>query len=242
MSAASCKGACGAASSPIDVVMVLDRTGSMTASDVANVKNAALSVLDFYEPASQWIGMVSLPYGQSGEQVVAYGDRRTSPPTYQVYPNSSASTWQNAALSSGYKRADGSINVADPLVQQINCLQRAGDFVYATSQGGAPSGNHTNLGDPLDAARAMLAAQGRVDVPDVIIFMTDGQANQPSTMQPCGYFNNKATTAKNAGQTIFTIAYGLDSPPVNCASSDSALFRNRPATYQPRHRGHSAHG
>ncbi len=76
----------------------------------------------------------------------------------------------------------------------------------------------------------MLASQGRADVPDVIIFMTDGQANQPSTMQPCGYFNNKATVAKNAGQTIFTIAYGLDSPPVNCASSDSSLFRNRPAT------------
>ncbi len=27
VSAASCKGACGAASSPVDVVMVLDRTG-----------------------------------------------------------------------------------------------------------------------------------------------------------------------------------------------------------------------
>ena len=76
----------------------------------------------------------------------------------------------------------------------------------------------------------MLATQGRVDVPDVIIFMTDGQANQPSTMQPCGYFNNKATIAKNAGQAIFTIAYGLDSPPVYCASTDSAQFRNRPAT------------
>ena len=64
VAAASCKGACGAAMSPVDVVMVLDRTGSMTASDVANVKNAALSVLDFYEPADQWIGLVTLPYGK----------------------------------------------------------------------------------------------------------------------------------------------------------------------------------
>ena len=240
VSAASCKGACGAASSPIDVVMVLDRTGSMTSSDVANVKNAALSVLDFYEPASQWIGMVSLPYGQPTNKCVAYGDRRTAaqgnpspPPTFQLYPNSSASTWQNAALSSGYKRADGTLNTSDPLVQQINCLQRAADYVWAKSDGQplSGSGQHTNLGDPLDAARAMLAAQGRAAVPDVIIFMTDGQANQPSTRQPCGYFNTKATTAKNAGQTIFTIAYGLDSPPVNCASTDTAQFRNRPATY-----------
>ncbi len=65
---------------------------------------------------------------------------------------------------------------------------------------------HTNLGDPLNAARAMLAAQGRPTVPDVIIFETDGQANQPNTLQPCNYFNNAANAAKAAGQTIFTIA------------------------------------
>jgi hypothetical protein len=228
VSAASCKGACGAASSPIDVVMVLDRTGSMTPSDVANVKNAALSVLDFYEPATQWIGMVSLPYGQPSNKCVAYGDHRTAsqgnpspPPTFQLYPNSSASTWQAAALSQGYKRADGSINTSDPLVQQINCLQRAADYVWAKSDGQPVNGtgSHTNLGDPLDAAREMLATQGRADVPDVIIFMR----------QPCTYFNNKATIAKNAGQTIFTIAYGLDSPPVRCATGDGT-FSGRFAT------------
>ena len=42
VNAASCKGACGAASSPLDIVLVLDRTGSMTPADVDNVKNAAL--------------------------------------------------------------------------------------------------------------------------------------------------------------------------------------------------------
>ena len=29
---------------------------------------------------------------------------------------------------------------------------------------------------------------------------------------------------------------------MNCASTDSAQFRNRPATYQSRDRGHAAHG
>ena len=48
----------------------------------------------------------------------------------------------------------------------------------------------------------MLAAQGRSTVPDVIIFETDGQANQPNTMNPCNYFNNAANGAKAAGQTI----------------------------------------
>lgn len=231
VNAASCKGACGAASSPLDVVMVLDRTGSMTVSDVANVKNAALSVLGFFDDSQQWIGMVSLPYGQPSNKCVAFGDRRATPPTYQNYPNSTASTWQNAALSKNYKNPDESLNLADPLVQQINCLQRAADYVWATSQGGPPSGNHTDLGDPLSAARSMLASQGRATVPDVIIFMTDGQANQPSTMQPCGYFNSAANSAKTAGQTIFTIAYGLDSPPVRCANNDSPAFAGKFATF-----------
>ena len=69
VNAASCKGACGAASSPLDVVLVLDRTGSMTHADVANVKNAALSILGFYDSSQQWVGLVALPYGQNCEQV-----------------------------------------------------------------------------------------------------------------------------------------------------------------------------
>ena len=79
----------------------------------------------------------------------------------------------------------------------------------------------------------MLAAQGRPTVPDVIIFETDGQANQPNTLQPCNYFNTKANAAKAAGQTIFTIAYGLDSPPVKCDFDTSGPFVGKYATYQP---------
>ena len=68
VNAASCKGACGAASSPLDVVLVLDRTGSMTQADVANVKNAALSILGFYDSSQQWVGLVALPYGQNSNK------------------------------------------------------------------------------------------------------------------------------------------------------------------------------
>jgi hypothetical protein len=222
VSAASCKGACGAASSPIDVVMVLDRTGSMEVADVANVRNAALSVLDFYEDSVQWVGMVSLPYGNpvSTDKCKAYGDHRPKPPnpsaspTFQLYPDSVYTHWQAAQLSQNYKNVNGTLNATDPLVVAINCLTRADDWVWSKSNGlpNNGSGNHTNLGDPLDAARAMLAAQGRPTAPDVIIFMTDGQANQPSTLQPCKYFNDKANIAKNSTppQTIFTIGYGID--------------------------------
>ena len=135
--------------------------------------------------------------------------------------------WATNGLSQDYKNAAGVINPASNLVQEINCLVRAPDYVYATSQGGSPSGNHTNLGDSLDAARAMLAATGRPTVDDVIIFMTDGQANQPSSMLPCKYFNDKATIAKAANQEIFTIGYGIDT--TKCSDS-SGFFVNKTGT------------
>ena len=222
VNAASCKGACGAASSPLDIVMVLDRTGSMTQADVDNMKNAALSILGFYDSSQQWVGLVALPYGQTLNKCNVNNP--------QTYPNSTYTNWQVVPLSSDYTRADGTLNTSSAIVTSINCLVRAGSptvTVNGTNQTGA---GHTNLGDPLDAARAMLAAQGRSTVPDVIIFETDGQANQPNTMNPCNYLNTKANAAKAAGQTIFTIAYGLDSPPVRCTFDTSGPFANAYAT------------
>ena len=71
----------------------------------------------------------------------------------------------------------------------------------------------------------MLHTQGRSDVPDIIIFMTDGEANQPDTLQPCSYLNNKATIAKAAGQTIYTIAYGVGGG-ASARGTPAAAFRN----------------
>ncbi len=52
----------------------------------------------------------------------------------------------------------------------------------STSRGEAGNQSNrgqTDLGDPLDAAQWMLANEGRAGVPKVVIFETDGQANQP---------------------------------------------------------------
>ena len=223
VNAASCKGACGAASSPVDVVMVLDRTGSMTQSDVDNMKNAALSILSFYDSRQQWVGLVALPYGQPSNKCVVNNP--------QNYPDSNYSDWQVVPISNNFTRADGTLNTSSLIVQRINCLQRAGSPTVNVGGVNRTGNGHTNLGDPLDAARQMLASQGRPTVPDVIIFETDGQANQPYGMNPCNYLNTKASAAKAAGQAIFTIAYGLDNPPVRCTFDTSGTFANAYATY-----------
>jgi putative Flp pilus-assembly TadE/G-like protein/von Willebrand factor type A domain-containing protein len=218
VTAASCKGACGAASSPIDVVMVLDRTGSMSPGDITNVKNAAISVLSYYDSAQQWVGIVALPYGQPLNKCQV-----NSP---QAYPAGAASLWQVTPLTKDYT-VNGKLNMSSTIVQNINCLVRAGSPVVTVN--GVPNGaGHTNLGDPLDAAREMLSLQGRPTVPDVIIFMTDGEANQPVGYQPCGYLNAKADIAKAEGQTIFTIGYGIGTK--KC-SDTGGQFASKYATY-----------
>jgi Flp pilus assembly protein TadG len=219
VNAASCKGACGAASSPIDVVMVLDRTGSMSSSDLANVKTAAISVLSYYDSSQQWVGVVALPYGRPLDKC-----RANNP---QNYPASAASLWQVTPLTKDYT-VNGTLNMNSTIVNNINCLVLAPSLTVNVNGVNRSGPGHTNLGDPLDAAREMLLVQGRLDVPDVIIFMTDGEANQPYGYQPCGYLNGKATQAKGEGQTIFTIGYGIGTK--RCADTGGE-FANKYATY-----------
>jgi len=222
VNAASCNGSCGAARSPLDIALVLDRTGSMTASDIVNMKNAALSILGFYDSSEQWVGLVALPYGSAANKCGVADP--------QNYPDSNYADWQSIPLSRDFSNADGTLNTSSQIAQRINCLQRTGSPRINVNGRNWTNDGHTNLGDPLDAARGMLALQGRASVPDVIIFETDGQANQPHGYNPCNYLNSKATIAKAAGQTIFTIAYGLDSPPVRCTYDTGGLFANAYAT------------
>ena len=104
----------------------------------------------------------------------------------------------------------------------INCLALAGGPTIKVAGNTSPSQSHTNLGDPMAAAADLLRQDGRDNVPDVIIFMTDGQANQPwdpahGFNTPCGYAASKANTAKTQGVAgkgqaeIYTIGYGIDS-------------------------------
>jgi hypothetical protein len=216
VSAASCRGACGASPNPLDVVIVIDRTGSMTVADLANAKNAALSVLDFYDSSEHHVGVVALPYGRPGNPCVVNDP--------QLYPQPAASFWQVAPLSSDYDRSDGTLNTSSQIVQNINCLQRPGSPRVRVNGVDRTSAGHTNLGDPLDAAREMLSTQGRSGVPDIVIFMTDGEANQPDTLLPCNYLNTKANLAKSEGQTIYTIGYGIAS--ARCQRDTGGPFRN----------------
>jgi type II secretory pathway pseudopilin PulG len=194
---ASCKGMCGQSSSPLDVVLVLDRTASMTAVNLADAKAGAMALLGVYDPTQQHVGLVALPYGDPNNKCNANGT--------QTYPNTNDSLWDVVPFSSDYNNPDGSINNNSALVKGINCLQLPPGNMKVTP----PNSGHTDEGDPLKAAHDMLTTMGRPGVPQVIIFETDGQANQPNGYNPCSYAINQANLAKAAGITIVTLAYGV---------------------------------
>ena len=206
----SCKGFCGQPSSPLDVVMVLDRSTSMTNGDMANLKNAALSVLDFYDPALQHVALVALPYTHPTNRCIAN--------PIQNYP-AVGRMWQITGLMSDYKTSGGALNPSSQIVSRINCLQRATNLTRVT-----PSGSgHTDLGDPMETAHDILIDDGRADVPDVIIFMTDGEANQPRFNQPCDYAVDRATNAELDDVDVYVVAYGVAS--ARCSYDSSGTYR-----------------
>ncbi len=207
---ASCKGFCGQPSSPLDVAMVLDRSTSMTSGDMANLKNAALSVLTFYDPALQHVALVALPYTHPTNKCIAN--------PIQNYPQVGR-MWQITGLSSDYNTG-GTLNPGSEIVSRINCLQRATNLTRIT-----PNGGHTDLGDPMATAHDILLDDGRPDVPDVIIFMTDGEANQPRNSQPCDYAVDRAIDAHDDAVGVYVIAYGVASARCGDDTSSSPYYR-----------------
>lgn len=210
----ACQGACKRTGNPLDVALVLDRTGSMSSTDVANVKAAAIELLKVYDPAQHSVAVLALPYPQPIDKC-----KVASP---QDYPDPTPLTWRAVPLSTDYKNAAGVLNPTSGIVTTINCLALAGSPTIKVAGNTSPSQSHTNLGDPMAAAADLLRQDGRDNVPDVIIFMTDGQANQPwdpahGFNAPCGYAGSKADTAKTQGVAgkgqaeIYTIGYGIDS-------------------------------
>jgi hypothetical protein len=198
----SCKGFCGEAPNvPLDVIIILDRTGSMSSYDLANAKAGALAVLELFDPELQHVGLAVLGAGKPNN------------PCRDKDPDRGG-IWLVVPLSDDYQKEDGSLDPSSELVSTIECL--------ATSSQG------TNLGSPLSDgefyqpdALSELLDSGR-DVKKGIILMTDGAANEP-TRNSCRFANEMADIVKDEDIEIFTIGYGIESE--RCGDR-SGTYRN----------------
>ena len=197
--AGACSGGCGATATEVDVISVIDHTGSMSFSDLQNAKDGARRLYQLFNDQVHQVGLgVTPPVDPSNfcDTVENWSDSKT---------------WLPVGLSSDYQGSPGVLNPFSQLISTTSCLDRA-------SGGGDVPGPHTDLGGPMKAAMDELMNNGRVGAEKGIVFLSDGAANiiDPTAAVaagvngPCDYAMKMASEAKAQGIEIYTIAYGAD--------------------------------
>jgi len=191
---------------PLDVMLVLDRTGSMctdsaghadpACTDMNNARDGMKTFLGLLDPSIDHVGLAVLPPPTS------IATRCAKPPDSSSY-DSTASPYVIVPLASDYL-VDGRLNTDSNLVSTINCVQGAGWTAYANA---------------LEAAQAELVAHGRPGVAKVIVFLSDGAANtgplyypaaSPYLTQPCHQGIASAQAIAATGTAVFSIGYDLE--------------------------------
>jgi hypothetical protein len=165
------------------------------------------------DPAYDKVGLIAYPPGNGGNPCTFTPHSVDGPTTdYDAYPNG----YQVVSLSDDYKRADGSLNSSSSLVSTVNCLRAQG--TTATAPG-------------IDKAQQILVANHDPAAQDVIIFLTDGEANygpctdanhdqicennsSPYRARPCHQAASSGQAATAAGTIVYGIAY--DTGSVQC--------------------------
>jgi Flp pilus assembly protein TadG len=196
---------CGGA--PLDVMIVLDRTGSMSSnSKLPQAKAGILAFLSTMDPGVDNVGLAVLPPAPSTSQactdVTSYftiknGQYTGDGGTYSL----GSAAYVVVPLSNTYATTLGNLNNSSPLVSTINCVKAGGGTAYA---------------DALDAAYQELVKDGRQGTQKVIVFLSDGAANDgptfyastsPYRTTPCHQGVSSAAVAKANKVLVYSIAY-----------------------------------
>ena len=218
---------------PLDIMLVLDRTGSMsTDNKLANLKTGLLQgFLPGLDPSADYVGLAVLPPDMNGTTDICNAEPVEAYPadsTYGFTPYSvSNPTYLMVPLSNNYATSAGTLIPSSPLVSDINCMKAGGQTGYANA---------------MEAADAELIKDGRTGVQKVMVVLSDGAANEgqscldtttkvkgktvitpdpdPHCMQPCQTAVNDATTYKggagSAEVLVYTILYGDQTTGADC--------------------------
>jgi hypothetical protein len=179
---------------PLDVMIVLDRTGSMSSTKMNQARLGVRTFLSAMRPSSDKIGLALFPPSSSGscnysEANHPYEDSKNlyAPNGYVVVP-----------LSSDFRTSDeGPLNNGSKLVQSVSgsCPSAGGITAYTTA---------------IRKGKDELVAHGRPDAQDVIIFFTDGEANYGpcSSSSSCSSGDNSSTERRHPCQSAIDLVNG----------------------------------
>jgi hypothetical protein len=204
---------------PAHIMIIFDRTNSMNQSCTAGsskatcVRDGIKAFLQGMDPKYDQVGLIAYPPGNGGNPCTFTPHSVDGPTTdYDAYPNG----YLLVPLSTDYKKADGTLDTGSQLVSTVNCVKAQG--TTATAPG-------------IDKAQQVLAANHDPKAQDVIIFLTDGEANygpctdknnddvcennsSPYRATPCHQAAASGQAATAAGTWVYGIAY--DTPSVQC--------------------------
>ncbi len=248
VASAACKGSCGNETpNPLDVVIMADRTPSMSTTNRQGMINGIRTMLTTMDPTMQYVAFGALHKSRApgdsdyNSNCIAQNTLKTqtnSDSNAQMTTASQRGTWLPVPFSNNYLNTDGTLNSSSAMAKALDC-------VYT----GTPSGIYnTHLASPMKAAgRYVLGLDsnnlgslpgGRPGtVRKVVIFETDGQpvetytggasaslsvpgdlAAEGNKQKGCDNFEKIASDYKNEPDTVMiTIAFG-DANTANCGS------------------------
>jgi hypothetical protein len=200
--AAACKGACGEPPEiPVDLVMILDRTGSMNGVDTENARSAADSVRAVYDPRLQWISLSLLHRSKTVDGCIT---RANNADGWTTEPSAGLREWVPIGLT-GQGASFGSDYTSDssPMAKAIDCFDNSG-------------GQGTDIADPVRMATYELENHAREDSVKAILLLSDGKPNNSATQSVkesknyCADAYDAAQAAKAKGIEVYTIGFGLN--------------------------------
>jgi hypothetical protein len=222
---------------PAHVMIVLDRTGSMGpqgpacngGTKLACAQDGLDAFLMGMDPTVDSVGLVVLPPATSTTQACQSAPQKSGDNYYvnEATYDSPSAAWVLVGLSNDYKAsASSGLNTNSNLYKTYHCIQAFGSTAYATA---------------IDQAQAVRSANHVKGTQDVIVFMTDGEANYgPCTesgsvctnnsstyrTQPCHQAISSAATAKSSGTWVYTIEYDANGANTNCEGWKSSGTQN----------------
>jgi hypothetical protein len=204
---------------PLDIMLVLDRTGSMcqtgggtsdpSCTDLRNAKDGMRTFLQLMDPTLDHVGLAVFPPARNKSAVGSCPNRPASGSQYYGYdawwpewgwpdlngdgegdPPGSPSYYTIVSLSSNYLFKDGLGRwVPNGASWMFQSIGMPG-----SGNGGCIQGEGTtHYASAVEEAQHELSVHGRGNVQDVIVFLSDGAANTSPTRLPVGHWRNTTT-------------------------------------------------
>lgn len=213
----NCKGACGTPpTNPMDVVVVADRTGSMSTADRNSMVAAIKGMLQMMTPVVQYVSFGTIGKSKSGACLTTGATSVTQ----------TGSTWLPISFTNNYVTMGSTappyvLNTSSNLVAGLNCLASSSTGTWLASP--LKSAARYLLGWDSNNLGSLPARSGTVR--KAIIFETDGEPNETALAgstdlatagdigttngdTACSNLLSLANQAKAQGIMMITVAFG----------------------------------